>query len=195
MISLNVILISTKFLKAGKKASKHHCELSTKKASELQKELKENEESTIVDVSGNYVQNDGNLLLHRAAGILRASMINIDDMNNEYVGSDGIKIEECRNFVLDVLLDFITWCTSWKDYENAISSSDVNADKKQPDLKVLSICHGIIAYSKMVKTSLQLGLAIKIYNNFGSKSSQNYFTTWVMQYHMMKCDSLLHQLQ
>ena len=120
-------------------------------------------------VNGNYVQNDENLILHRAAGILRASMINIDDMNNEYVGSDGIKIEACRNFVLDVLYDFITWCTSWKDYENAISSSDVDANKKQPDLKVLSICHGIIAYSKMVKTPLQLGLAIKIYHDFGSK--------------------------
>ena len=83
-----------------------------KKASELQKELKESGESTIVDVSGNYVQNDEYLILHRAAGILRASMINIDDMNNEYVGSDGIKIEPCRNFVPDVLYDFITCCTS-----------------------------------------------------------------------------------
>ena len=79
-----------------------------KKASELQKELKESEESTIVDVSGNYVQNDENLILYRAAGILRASMINIDDMNNECVGSDGIKIEAFRNFVPDVLYDFIT---------------------------------------------------------------------------------------
>ena len=113
-------------------------------------------------MSGNYVENDENLILHRAAGILRASMININDMNNEYVGSDGIKIEACRNFVPDVLYDFITWCTSSKDHRNAISSSDVDADKKQPDLKVLSICHGIIAYSKMVKTPLQLGLAIKI---------------------------------
>ena len=33
----------------------------------------------------------------------------------------------------------------------------------------MSICHGIIAYSKMVKTPLQLGLAIKIYHDFGSK--------------------------
>ena len=62
--------------------------------------MKESEESTIVDASGNYVQNDENLILHRAAGILRASMINIDDMNNEYVGSHGIKIEACRNLYL-----------------------------------------------------------------------------------------------
>ena len=144
MISLNVILISMNFLKAGKKASKHYCEHSTKKASELQKELEESEESTIVDVSGNYVQNDENLILHRAAGILRASMINIDDMNNEYVGSDSIKIEACRNFVLEVLYDFITWCTSWKDYENAVSSLDVDADKKQPDLKVCQFVMGLL---------------------------------------------------
>ena len=87
-----------------------YCRRCLKKVSELQKELKESEESTIVDVSGNYVQNDENLILHTAAGILRASMINIDDMNNEYVGSDGVKIEACRNFVPDVLYDFITWC-------------------------------------------------------------------------------------
>ena len=75
-----------------------------------------------MDVSGNYVQNDENIILHRAARILRTSMINIDDMNNEYVGSDGIKIEARRNFAPDVLYDLITWCTSPKDYENAISS-------------------------------------------------------------------------
>ena len=71
-------------------------------------------------------------------------MINIDDMDNEYVGSDSIKIEAGGNFVPDVLYDFITWCTGSKNHENAISSSDVDADKKQPDLKVLSICYGII---------------------------------------------------
>ena len=96
-------------------------------------------------------------------------MTNIDDMKNEYVGSDGIKVEAGRNFVPDILYDFITWCTSSKDYENAVSSSDVDEDKKQPDLKVQSICHGIISHSRMVKTPLQLGLAIKVYHDFGSK--------------------------
>ena len=115
-----------------------------KKHQNSKKESEESEESTIVDVRGNYVQNDENLILHRAAGILRASMINIDDMNNEYVGSDGINIEACRNFVLDVLYDFITWCTTWKDYENAISSSDVDADKKQPDLKFCQFVMGLL---------------------------------------------------
>ena len=60
--------------------------------------------------------------------------------------------------------------TSSKDYENVVSSSDVvDEDKKQPDLKVLSICHGIISHSRMVKTPLQLGLAIKVYHDFESK--------------------------
>ena len=34
-------------------------------------------------------------------------MTNIDDMKNEYVGSK--KVEACRNFVPDILYDFITW--------------------------------------------------------------------------------------
>ena len=141
---MDVILISTKFLKAGKKASKHYCELSTEKASELQKELEESEESTIVDVSGNYVQNDENLILHRAAGILRASMINIDDMNNEYVGSNGIKLEACRNFVLDVLYDFITWCTSWKDYETQLAARMLMQTKSSLILKVCQFVMGLL---------------------------------------------------
>ena len=119
-----------------------------KKDQNYQKELEESEESTIVDMSGNYVQNDENLILHRAEGILRASMINIDDMNNEYVGSDGINIEACRNFVLDVLYDLITWSTTWKDYENAISSSDVDADKKQPDLKFCQFVMGLLRIAR-----------------------------------------------
>ena len=141
------------------------------KASELQTEIKESEESMLADTSLDCKENEENVVLHRAAGILRASMTNIDDMTNEYVGSDGIKVESCRNFVPDILYDFITWCTSSKDYENAVSSSDVDEDKKQPDLKVLSICHGIISHIRMVKTPLhvQLGLAIKVYHDFGSK--------------------------
>ena len=79
-------------------------------------------------MSTNYVKNEENLVLHRAAGILRASMINIHDMKYKYVSSDCIKVYACRNFVCDALYDFITWCTSSKDYENAISSSDVDAD-------------------------------------------------------------------
>ena len=140
-----------------------------RKASELQTEIKESEESMLADTSLDCEENEENVVLHRAAGILRASMTNIDDMKNEYVGSDGIKVEACRIFVPDILYDFITWCTSSKDYENAVSSSDDDVDKKQPDLKVLSICHGIISHSKMVKTPLQLGLAIKVHHDFGSK--------------------------
>ena len=125
----------------------------------------------LADTSMDCKENEENIVFYRAAGILRAGITNIDDMKNEYVGSDGIKVETCRNFMPDILYDFITWCTSSKDYENAVSSSDVDEDEKQPDLKVLSICHGIISHSRMVKTPLQLGLAINVYHDFGSKKA------------------------
>ena len=80
-----------------------------KKASELQTEIKKSEESMLADTSMDCKENEENIVLHRAAGILRASMTNIDDMKNEYVGSDRIKVETCRNFVPDILYDFITW--------------------------------------------------------------------------------------
>ena len=60
------------------------------------------------------------------------------------------------------LYDFITCCASSKDYRNVIISSDVDVDRRQQDLKVLSICHGVIAHSRMVRTPLQLGFAIKV---------------------------------
>ena len=148
-----------------------------RKASELQTEIKESEESMLADMSLDCKENEENVVLHRAAGILRASMTNIDDMKNEYVGSDGIKVEACRNFVPDILYDFITWCTSSKDYENAVSSSDVDEDKKQPDLKVLSICYGIISHSRVVKTPLQLGLAIKVYHDFAYNEVRQFVTS------------------
>ena len=80
-------------------------------------------------------------------------------MSDEYVGSDGVKIQTCREFVPDKPYDFVSWCTSAKNYENVVSSSDKEADKKQPNLKVLSICHSIIALGRKVNTPIQLGLA------------------------------------
>ena len=149
-----------------------------RKASELQTEIKKSEESMLADTSMDCKENEENIVLHRAAGILRAGITNIDDMKNEYVGSDGIKVETCRNFMLDILYDFITWCTSSKDYENAVSSSDVDEDEKQPNLKVLSICHGIISHSRMVKHHYNWVLQL----------------TFIMTLEVKKLSELLHSL-
>lgn len=140
-----------------------------KKASELQSELEESDRPMIEDESVNFVQDNENLILHRAAGILRERMRTIETKRDEYVGSDGIKVEECRKFVPDTLYDFISWCTSTKDYENVVSSSDNDDNSKGPNLKVLSICHGIISLGRNIDTPMQLGLANQVFHEFGSK--------------------------
>ena len=63
-----------------------------KKASELQKEIKESEESVLPDMSSTFVENEENLVLHRAAGILRASMMNIHGMNNKYINTLAVMV-------------------------------------------------------------------------------------------------------
>ena len=117
----------------------------------------------------NHVEDNEKLVLHRAAGILRECMTSIKGMSDEYVGNDGVKIQTCREFVPDKLHDFVSWCTSAKNYEIVVSSSDKEADKKQPNLKVLSICHSIIALGRKVNTPMQLGLANQVYHESASK--------------------------
>ena len=100
-----------------------------KKASELQNEIEENDQPMLEDDCVNRVEDNEKLVLHRAAGILRECMTSIKGMSDEYVGSDGVKIQTCREFVPDKLYDFVSWCTSAKNYENVVSRSDNKADK------------------------------------------------------------------
>ncbi|CAM1154861.1 Uncharacterised protein g11448, partial [Pycnogonum litorale] len=107
---------------------------------------------------------DEALVLHRAAGILRKSMADITDSPDTYISAAKIEVGHCRSEVPDALYDFIVWSTSARDYQNVTTTNEADV----PDLRVLAICHNIIALCQKVKTALTLGLALQVNHDFGS---------------------------
>ena len=108
------------------------------------------------------------VILHRAAGILRKAMSGIKDSNDSYVSTSGFEIEHFRRFVPDSLYDFICWTTNDDAYDNVRSSRDTTA-VSDADLRILAICHNIIAHCRNIRTTLTLGLGLQMHHDVDSK--------------------------
>ena len=91
-------------------------------------------------------------------------MADISDSPDTYISAAKIEVGHCRNEVPDALYDFIVWSTSARDYQNVTTTSEADV----PDLRVLAICHNIIALCQKVKTALTLGLALQVHHDVGS---------------------------
>ena len=113
------------------------------------------------------VDTQSNLILHRAAGIIRQAVNGITFQSHEYEPSDQFQIEKCRSFVPNLLIDFISWCTSKHDFDNASGVAEGSTGNDL--LRVLAICH-IISLSCSTHTPLSFGLGVQMHHDFGSKS-------------------------
>ncbi len=107
---------------------------------------------------------DNAVILHQAAGILRSSMSGISFQTTHYTPSGDLNMQQCKNFVPETLYDFITWCTSKECFDKANHCGAGNAD-----LRVLGICHNIIALSCNTQTPITFGLGVEMHHNHGSK--------------------------
>jgi len=137
------------------------------KAANLHAELSDQDEPDLAELSNTPsmpMEMDEALVLHRAAGILRKSMADITDSPDTYISAAKIEVGHCRSEVPDALYDFIVWSTSARDYQNVTTTNEADV----PDLRVLAICHNIIALCQKVKTALTLGLALQVHHDFGN---------------------------
>lgn len=110
---------------------------------------------------------DESQILHQAAGIIRREMTSIDKNNDFYIGSQGLNLDECAQFVPNKLYDFVSWLSNSHAYMNVSSTSETEITKK--DIGVISICHSLISQSCKISTPITLGLAITVHHAFGSK--------------------------
>ena len=107
---------------------------------------------------------DSAVILHQAAGILRSSMSGITFQTTHYVPSGDLNIQQCKKFVPDTLYNFIYWCTSKEWFEDAR-----HCEPSDTDMRVLGICHGIIASSCRIQTPITFGLGVEMHHGHGSK--------------------------
>ena len=106
-------------------------------------------------------QLDNAVILHQAAGILRDSISGKTFQSNHYNPSGQFEKYLCKSFIPETLYDFIAWWTSKQHFDNAktCKSSSECCDDSVADLKVLGICHSIIALSCKIQYIPRLHLA------------------------------------
>ena len=110
---------------------------------------------------------DDRAILHKAAGVLRRAFEGISFQSSEYAPSGELDVDKCKAFVPSILINFISWCTSKRHFNNASSVSESSSDS---NLWVLAICHNIIALSCSTCTPISFGLGVQMHHEFGSKS-------------------------
>ena len=107
-------------------------------------------------------------LQHKAAGLLRSAIEGISFQSLEYAPSGELDVEKCKSFVPSILIDFISWCTSKRHFNNASSVSEYSSDSNL--LRVLAICHNIIGLSCPTCTPISFGVGVQMHHDYGSKS-------------------------
>ena len=128
-----------------------------KKVTELSMEISDQGEFEAVQNA----QEDDTLVLHRAAGIIRKAIAGLLFQTNEYALCGEIEIDKCKAFVPDILLDFVSWCTSKHRFENALGCSE-GVSEAGDLLKILAICYNIIGLSCSIPTSISFSLGVQM---------------------------------
>ena len=118
------------------------------------------------DISTSTKQSDERKILHNAAAIIRNAMLHIKD-TEKCISSFDINTTVCADYVPDILYDFVMWCVNIKAADDA--SSCLDGAMKKDNLKILNICHNLISQAQKVRSSITLGLAIRVHHDFGSK--------------------------
>jgi len=103
-------------------------------------------------------------VLHRAAGIIRKAIAGLSFQANEYAPSGDIEIRKYKEFVPDALLDFVGWCTSKRFFESTFGCSEVGGESTDL-LKMLAVCHNIIALSCSIATPMSFGLGVQMHHD------------------------------
>lgn len=137
-----------------------------RQVAQLQVHVNETGECEIESVAQNS-ENDA-VILHRAAGIIRKLVSGLTFQSEGYDPSGNINLSAAKAFVPNPLYDFIVWCTSKKDFDEAITYDSVK-DLSKIDFKVLSICHNLIALGCKIGTPITFSLGVGMHHEHGSR--------------------------
>ncbi len=107
------------------------------------------------------------VILHKAAGIIQSALGAIRKESKDSFSGMDIDLVSCRQFIPDVLFDFITWCTNKEAFKDAVSKESVCVNRT--DLPVIAICQNIIGLNSGIRTPLTLGLGIQMHHDFASR--------------------------
>lgn len=102
------------------------------------------------------------VILHKAASILREEMSKTQSLQEEYYSVNEIDLENQAKFVGKQLFCFIGWLIDKQSFQNA---SLVEKDK----LRVVTISSDIIYAATGIPSPKHLGLAVYLHHDFGSK--------------------------
>ena len=84
----------------------------------------------------------------------------------DWTSSDVYK-ETCADMVPNLMYDFFSWITDAKSFKDFSISGENNICKHI--LKIISLCHCILALSKASNTQVTLTLALTLHHDTGSK--------------------------
>ena len=111
---------------------------------------------------------DDIVVLHKAAGIIQNSISSLTFQSQWYDPSGKINVSESKAFVPNALYNFIAWCTSKKDFDEAVTY-DSMTDLGKSALKVLAICHNLISLHCRIGTPMTFSLGVRMHHEHGSK--------------------------
>lgn len=109
-------------------------------------------------------EDETDIILHKAAGILRKSMTKTKKLENEYFSFDEISLKAEKEFIDPKLYKFIAWLADTNTFTNAL---DPNVLELNP--QVLHIACDIVTLATSVSSPKHLGLAVYLQNEFGSR--------------------------
>lgn len=129
--------------------------------------IEKSEDGTSIGFAVNEFDPSDSMILHKAASVVRKSIANVSFMSDSYPSSREIGIEKSVAFVPTPLIEFISWCTSRKAFEGAMSFADGCATDNM--LQILAICQNVIGLSNNIPTPISFGLGIQLHHKFGSR--------------------------
>lgn len=115
--------------------------------------------------SNSSCENEHLTILHKAAGILRAEMRHTD-LPKDYPGPSHVSQEESVRIMPPMLSRFVAWLISKEAYDSVESTESLGHDKYR---KCLALTECILSCSNNIITPLQLGLAVQLYHELGSR--------------------------
>ena len=132
-------------------------------ASRLKAELKLSEMES--DLSSSTDTNEDQII-HSAVSILKRDIENLEISTDKYPSSYETSLAASMQTMPSSLLKFLSWLLDEKAYHQEYGPNEMPIDKMR---KCLAIAESMVSVSKNAFTAFNLGLALQMFHEFGSK--------------------------
>ena len=115
------------------------------------------------DINERETQVSDEVILHKAAGVLRPVMKHTSRLESEYYSSDEMTLHAQKQFVQPLLVKFLSGLTNEKAFKQACDA------QAEVDLRLLASACDITTLATSIFSPKHLGLAIHLHHEFGSR--------------------------